>query len=544
LHVSRRASLMTATLLLILPVTCAVAQEVPHIENHDGRFAMVVDGKPFFMLGAQINNSSSWASTLPDVWPALRDLHVNTVEAPVYWEQMEPQQGKFDFSNVDLLITGAREQHMHLTLLWFGTWKNGQNHYVPEWVKTDPTQYRREVNAYGKLLDVMSPNSDANMEADKRAFAALMRHVREIDSEQHTVILVQVENESGSVGAVRDFSSAAQKEFAAPVPGILTEALHTEPGTWSQVFRADADEVFAAYSTAHYINEVAKAGKAEYPLPMYCNVWITYPVHALENRKHPSAGQEYPSGGAQQQNIAIWKAIAPSIDVLAPDFYSEDATLFHQIVATYHRSDNPLFIPETGLSKKFGDYFFYALGNGAIGFSPFGVDYTGWTLENHKIPGWLSEDYALFEPMQQEIAQLNLKGKLQTNVEEPGMQRQTIHFEDVEAVVSYGFPQHDGEVPPGTADGHGRVMVAEIAALEFLVTGVDASVTFQLNSDYGKTHNEQLEIVRAEQGHYESGVWKVERIWNGDQTDRGLNFKGGQGAVVRIRLHRLPLMIQ
>ena len=146
--------------------------------------------------------------------------------------------------------------------------------------------------------------------------------------------------------------------------------------------------------------------------------------------------------------------------------------------------------------------------------------------------------------MQQEIAQLNLKGKLQTNVEEPGMQRQTIHFEDVEAVVSYGFPQHDGEVPPGTADGHGRVMVAEIAPLEFLVTGVDASVTFQLTSDYGKTHNEQLEIVRAEQGHYESGVWKVERIWNGDQTDRGLNFKSGQNAVVRIRLHRLPLMIQ
>jgi hypothetical protein len=525
----------------------ASAQQAPHIEKKDGRFALVVDGKPFLMLGAQINNSSSWASTLPDVWPALADLHVNTMEAPVYWEQMEPQEGKFDFSNVDLLVNGAREHHLHVVLLWFGTWKNGQNHYVPEWVKTDTARFPREETVYGKLLDVMSPHSANTLEADKHAFAALMRHLREIDGTEHTVIMIQVENESGSVGSVRDFSAVANREFAEAVPETLTAALHTQQGTWAKVFGPDADEDFAAYATAHYINEVAKAGKAEYPLPMYCNVWITYPVHALENRDRASAGQEYPSGGPQQQNIAIWKAAAPSIDALAPDFYSDDMGLFQEVVATYARKDNPLLIPETGLAKNFGRYFFYALGKGAIGFSPFGVDYTGWTHgrqgQKRELPEGLADNYALIGPIEAQVAEWNLEGKLQTSVEEPGAARQVLHFAselgDIEAIVSFGYPQRDGEMPPGTPDSHGRAIVAQTGPMEFVVTGFDASVSFRFDPVYGKTHNEQLEILRAEEGQFEHGEWAMERIWNGDQTDRGLNFLPGNRSVVRIRLHSL-----
>ncbi len=521
----------------------AAAQNMPHIDKRGDNFAMVVDGKPFLVLGAQINNSSSWASTLPDVWPALADLHVNTVEAPVYWELMEPAPGSFDFANVDLLVNGAREHHLKLVLLWFGTWKNGQNHYVPEWIKTDPKKYPREQNDHGKLLDVMSPNSTTNLEADKHAFAALLHHLKEIDGAQHTVIMIQVENESGSVGSVRDFSPAAQNQFEAPVPSSLTKALHLNAsGTWSKVFAADADESFAAYSTSSYINEVAKAGKAEYPLPMYCNVWITYPVHALENRDRPSAGQEYPSGGPQQQNIAIWKAAAPNIDVLAPDFYSDDVTLFHNVVAAYHRDDNPLFIPETGIGKNVGRYFFYALGHGAIGFSPFGIDYTNWTLKKREIPDSIAENYALIGPLEAQVAQWNLDGKLQTAVEEPGMARQQMLFGDVVATASFGFPQSDGAFPPGTPDAHGRVLVAQTGPLEFVVTGFDASVSFTFTPAYAKANNAQIEILRAEEGTYDDGVWKTARIWNGDQTDRGLNFReGDHGQIVRIRLHSLPL---
>ena len=151
----------------------SIADDMPHLEKKDGRFALMVEGKPFLMLGAQINNSSSWPSEMPKVWPALEDMHVNTVEAPVYWETMEPEPGRFDFANVDLLVNGAREHHLRLVLLWFGTWKNGQAHYVPDWVKTNPEKYPREISAYGKILDVLSPNSVTNLEADKHAFAAL-----------------------------------------------------------------------------------------------------------------------------------------------------------------------------------------------------------------------------------------------------------------------------------------------------------------------------------------------------------------------------------
>lgn len=527
-------------LLLISPVSL-LAQETTHIANKDGRFALVVDGQPYLMLGAQINNSSSWDSSLPNVWPALEAMHVNTVEAPVYWEQFEPEPGKFDFTAVDQLVNGAREHKLHLVILWFGTWKNGQAHYVPEWVKTNLKKYPRQISSRGKVLDVLSPNSTNNLDADKHAFAALMRHIKEIDAAQHTVLMMQVENESGGIGSVRDYSAAAQKEFIAKVPTSLTAELHTANGTWSEVFGADADEKFAAYSTSRYINEVALAGKAEFNLPMYCNVWITYPVHALENRDQPSPGQEYPSGGPQQGSIAIWKATAHAVDILAPDYYSDDLLLYRDVIAAYKRSDNPLFIPETGLAKNFGRYFFYALGNGAIGFSPFGVDYTGWTIEDQKIPSWLSENFALFQPIAREIAQLNFEGKLQTAIEDKGASQQILHFGNVDAMVSFGRHQ-DGEFPPGNADGQGRALVAQLGPLEFLVTGFDTSVSFQLAPPpVGKNPDQQLEILRADEGAYHQGVWQTSRIWNGDQTDRGLNFKSHNTEVVRIRLQTIPL---
>ena len=537
---------LASVLLAALSAAPALAQDMPHLQKKDNRYAFTVDGKPFLMLGAQINNSSSWPAALSTAWPALEAMHVNTVEAPVYWETMEPAPGQFDFSTVDMLINGAREHHLHLVILWFGTWKNGQNHYVPEWIKSDPKKYPRQITQYGKLLDVMSPNSPANLDADKHAFTALMHHIRETDATQHTVIMMQVENESGGIGSVRDYSATAQKLFNADVPPALASALHKKPGTWQQVFGPDADERFAAFSTSSYINEVAKAGKAEYPLPMYCNVWITYPVHALENRDRATAGagQEYPSGGAQQQNLDVWKAAAPAIDILAPDFYSGEIPFFHSVVAAYSRPDNPLFIPETALNKDLlGPLFFYALGHGAIGFSPFGVDRSGWFVgPDAKMPDWLSQNNALFTPIEEQVAQWNLDGKLQTAVEEKGSERQRLHFGSTDAVVSFGFPQKDGQLPPGTPDLQGRAMVAQTGPMEFVVTGFDASVSFvQAAAPEGKAQTQQIEILRAEEGQYVNGTWQTTRIWNGDQTDRGLNFHGSSPQLVRIRLHELPL---
>jgi hypothetical protein len=539
-------------LYLCTAVAFAQSSDIPHLQKLDGHFALIVDGSPYLVLGGQIHNSSAWPATLPAAWAAAESIHANTVEAPVYWEQIEVTKGSFDFSNVDLMITQAREHHFRLVLLWFGTWKNGQNHYVPEWVKSDTVTYPREETAYGKLLDVMSPNSQANLDADKHAFAALMRHVKAFDGTAHTVIMVQVENESGSVGSVRDFSPAAQKQFESEVPAAFARTLHRRAGTWSAAFGADADESFAAYSTAHYIGEVAAAGKAEYPLPMYCNVWIAYPVHALENRNRASAGQEYPSGGPQQSNVDIWKAAGPSIDILAPDFYSDDMSLFRSIVATYARPDNPLFFPESRFGVDFGRYFFYALGHGAIGFAPFGIDRQSPSAAQPSLqaaaggpasrPVNPAENFELFSTIGRQIAQLNLEGKLQTAVEDKGAARQSIHFANADAVVSFGFPQSDGAFPPGTPTLQGRAVVAQLGPLEFLVTGFDASVSFTLSAaEMQKQPNQQIEILRAEEGKYVNGSWQSSRILNGDETDRGLNFRSASPTIVRILLHRLPL---
>jgi beta-galactosidase GanA len=242
------------------------AQELPRLVQEQGRATLMVDGKPYMVLGAQVDNSSGWPQRLKQVWPAAERMKLNTLEVPVYWEQMEPERGKFDFSVVDDVLAQAREHKVRLVLLWFGTWKNGKMHYVPEWVKQDTKTYPRMMTKAGVALDVLSPNASANMEADRAAFVALMKHLKEVDA-QHTVVMMQVENESGSLGSVRDFGLAGQKEFEGSVPAEVLRATgksaRAGAGSWAKVFGNDADETFAAWSVARYINAVAEAGKKE-----------------------------------------------------------------------------------------------------------------------------------------------------------------------------------------------------------------------------------------------------------------------------------------
>lgn len=513
--------LLTILTIATCFATASFAQQGPQIVKKNGHYAFMLNGRPFLILAGQINNSSAWPSTMPDVWPVIKGMHANTVEAPVYWEQLEPEPGKFDFSNVDMLVDQARAHHVHLILLWFGTWKNGEDHYVPEWIKTDPQRYPRVINSRGEPIQVLTANSQTNLDADRTAFVALTRHLAQIDGTQHTVIMIQVENESGSIGAVRDHSPAAQKEFDGPVPDVVLQAMHKSPGTWRQVFGFRADEYFQAYSIAKYINAVAKAGKAELNIPMYCNVWIEYP-RGYQIRGHLLPGYDYPSGGPQQLNIPIWKAVATSINILGPDIYTPDRGTEKQVMNSYDRPDNPLWIPETGLGNAFAPEFFYALGKGAIGFSPFGTDQTSWTLKPGQLPKDHAQNYALVEPIDRVVAQLNFEGKLKTAVEEVGKTEETLDFGKWQAFVGFGFPQPDGEQhAPGTPHHNGRALVAQIGPNRFLVTGINARVTFRL----APGQPGQIQILKAEQGAYDGTTWKPLRIWNGDQTDRGLNFE-------------------
>ena len=533
-------SLSLALIMAYAPLvwpTCAPAAEngLPHFEQKDGRHALVVDGAPFLMLGGQCGNSSAWPAELPNVWSAIERIHANTLEAPVYWEQFEPEQGKFDPSIVDTMIQQAREHRVRLVLLWFGTWKNGSSHYVPLWMKSTPALCPKIVGKAGLLVDSPSPHSKSALEADSKAFAALMRHLKAVDSAR-TVILVQVENESGAWDTIRDYSPVAQAIFEQPVPASLLGALGVGSGAggnWSAVFGKDADEFFHAWSVASFVGQVAAAGKEEYPLPMYTNAALRDPIS-------PGPAGTYESGGPTDNVLSIWKAAAPALDALAPDISLSDRTKYRRVLELYSRPDNPLLVPENGGSPAFSRMFFAALGKGAVGWAPFGID--------RAVDGYLpvsgakpSEDplasialnYRVVGPVMREVAKLNYEGKLQAVAEEKDEHVERLGFGRWEAMVSFGMSHFGfGAEPKGNPESDGRALVAETGENEFLVTGHACRVDFHVRDPGSKS---QREFLRVEEGTYLNGSFRVVRIWNGDQTDWGLNF-GAAPVVLRVRL--------
>lgn len=532
-QIGKKALPLVAALFFSLIPISLVAADAPRFVEKDGRWALMVDGKPFLILGGQVHNSSAWPSELPRVWKSLEELHANTVEAPAYWEQIEPQQGKFNWDNIDAVVKGAREHNLHVVILWFGTWKNGNMHYVPAWVKTDTKRFPRVIRADGEAIDVLSASSKSNLDADKAAFVALMKHLKTLDETEHSILMVQVENESGIIGSPRDFSPESNKEFAGQVPADMLAAARKPAGTWSEVFRGDADELFQLYHQAHYLNEIASAGKTEFDIPLYMNVWLSYPPAELPERRLTFPGVQYPSGGAVQRWVGLWRALAPSIQAIAPDIYGDDPGFVHDVLAAYHRPDNPLLVPEIAKTDSFARFDFEALGEGALGIAPFGVDPRGWNILGDSGAQGHARNFALLAPMDREIAQLNFEGKLKASMEETGKAQQELDFGIWQATVSYGFPQYDGRRPPGTSDAHGVALIAQLGNDEFLVTGIDASVSFHL---LGRLPGMRMQVLSAEEGSYENGVWKPVRLWNGDETDRGLQFHRDDPVVIRIRV--------
>ena len=383
----------------------------PHLETRHGVRQLVVDGKPFLILGGELRNSSSSSREYMKIsWPRLVEKKLNTVLAVVSWELIEPEEGKFDFSSVDGFIEGARKHKLKVVFLWFGSWKNGLSSYQPYWVKTNPQRFPWAKNRDGKTLDILSTFSDATYDSDAKAFAALMRHIRQVDGKEHTVLMVQVENEVGIRDDSRDRCPAANEAFAKPVPKYLMRYLvrhkdtlapelrevwaangNKTSGNWEEVFGPGkpasvklwdkdltqqdkdklwrqlswpVDEIFMAWRYSIFINKVAAAGKAEYDIPMYANAWLQQPGC-------PRPG-EYPSGGPVPQVHDIWRFGAPSLDFLSPDLYIPQ---FSETCERFTRNGNPLFIPEANTGDMAGANALTALlkFNG-IGFSPFGID--------------------------------------------------------------------------------------------------------------------------------------------------------------------------
>ena len=453
---------------------------------------------------------------------------LNTIEVPVYWENVEPQEGQFRFDTFDNIIRLAREHNFHLVMLWFGTWKNGTMDYAPAWVKTNTTRFPRMLDDGGHPVRVLTPLSEANLNADRRAYSQVMKHLKEVDGDRHTVILAQVENETGSLFTDRDHSEEANREFAGPAPAKLLEALHKKQGTWTQAFGAEADEAFAAYYVARYVNAVAEAGKKEYPLPAYANVWLR------EQKNFMRPGEAYPSGGATLNMLDIWKAMTPSLDAIAPDNYVLDYVNYQRVLAGYHRKDNPLLVPETG-GPRVASNIFYALGDfDALGYAPFGLDRM---VEGGKVSDaakGFADDCRLLGPAIPLISELQGAGKLHAAVEEQHLTERLIHSSEFDVLVQFGtlHSEYGGTFGTQTPGMTGRALVAELAPDEFVVMGFDAHVQFR---PVRGSKQRSAQFVTAEEGTYVDGQWKTTRILNGDETFFGARLPP-QGTMLRLKL--------
>lgn len=553
----------------------------PHLDARHGVRQLVVDGKPFLILGGELRNSSSSSREyMKSIWPRLVEKRLNTALAAVTWELIEPEEGQFDFSSVDSFIEDARTNQMRVVFLWFASWKNGLSSYQPYWVKTNYQKYPLVKNSEGKTKDILSTFGKATVDADARAFAALMRHIRQVDGKEHTVLMMQVENEVGVREDSRDRSPAANEAFAKPVPKELMSYLEKHKdtlapelravwetngnkasGTWEEVFgpgkpasvqlygpdltqeRKDilwrqvswaSDEFFMAWHYARYLDKVAAAGKREYDIPMYANAWLQQPGC-------PRPG-EYPSGGPVPQVHDIWRCGAPNIDFLAPDLYLSQ---FDETCERFTRNGNPLFIPEanTGGGAARNALTTLLRFNG-IGFSPFGIDGFGVRprTQDTNAPAPAADSLALTYAILNRVAPavLAAQGKnaivpLTNDTNAP----QVVKLGDYTLTITYGASS--GGRRGGRAGGFGGFgfgggssavsfvssntparFVANSAPGEYVFVGGPMSVMFTANTPNPQT----VRLGSFDETMCVDGGWLAGRRLNGDETDHDRRWPG------------------
>jgi len=549
--VKAAAFLAVATLLS----TALHAQSAPPaVRLHNGASQLLVHEQPYLILGGELGNSSAGTAAEADtILPRLARLHFNTVLMPVAWDEIEPQEGRFDFTIPDHWIDVARQQHMHLVFLWFGAWKNAFSEYAPPWVLADTARFPRVISAEGQPLGILTPLGDQTARADAHAFASLLAHLRERDAAEQTVLMIQVENEVGYLAlGGRDRSARANQLFNAPVPAPLLDYLRAHPAhltprlaadfhpdgrTWHDVFGTDADEIFMAWHYGLYVQQVAAAGKAAYPIPLYMNAQLPAPFEL--------AG-DYPSGGPHPDFQAVYRAAAPAIDFYAPDIYWSN---FAEWIGRYQAAGNPVFVPEARLDVAPANAL-YTFGEArGFGFSPFAVDSLPDAPAN-ALPdaspdpahaasqsSAMSATYEMIAELSPQIVDAQERERIRALVLHDDNPRpsQTI------ALGGYLFRAALARTWPTRmlATTSGAMMVLETAPDDFLIAGSGLTVSFLRDPD---TDNRIAGIASIEQLTYTEGKWTTARVLNGDQSDQGraLLMDAHTPTVFRVHLYAYP----
>ena len=565
-----RNTLFGILFLFILPLQAH--QKLPYLQKQGSTTQLMVDGKPFLVIGGELGNSS--ASSIEDIeriFPKLQRMGLNTVLVPAYWDLTEPQEGKFDFTLTDKVIQQARANDLKVVFLWFGAWKNSMSCYAPIWFKEDYKKYPRAYTKAGKPLEIASSFSENVFQADSRAFSQWLKHIASVDKEEGTVIMIQIENEIGMLEDARDYSKEADKLFYAPVPSLFIDylqknkrSLHPEmlakwesqgfkkKGTWQEVFGADVytDEIFMAWSYAQYVERMAKLARSIYNIPLY--------VNAAMNSRGRKPG-EYPSAGPLAHLIDVWHYAAPNIDFLAPDLYDKG---FVDWVAKYKLHNNPLFIPEIRLEDNDGVRAFYVFGeHDAIGFCPFSIE-----SGSDRADAPLVQSYIKLKELMPLLTKYQGKGVMNGLLFDEENKERILSYDDLEITCRHYFTlPWDPRARDGTVWPEGGGVLLRLAPDEYIVAGSGLVLEFKKQGENkmksspalgedgfasvggkaSKTENSWQGGMRAGIGSVdevnvnEDGSLKYIRRLNGDQDHQGRHVRipVGEFSILHVKLY-------
>jgi beta-galactosidase GanA len=502
--------------------------QIPHLEKQGTATQLIVENKPFLILGGELGNSTFTSiEYMKPIWPKLKTMNLNTVLAPVYWELIEPVEGKFDFTLYDQLIQEARKNNLKIVILWFGSWKNSMSSHAPSWVKKNQERFPRIKDDKGMSLEILTPLSEENLMADLKAYQALMQHIKEFDGENHTIIMIQTENEIGMLPTARDYSSLANKKFQEAVPEEFIEYLkknkdnlvpefkekwavngYKDSGSWEEIFGkgVSTDEIFMAWYYAKYTNQIIKAGKETYPLPMY--------VNAALNRPGKLPGEGYPSAGPLPHIMDVWKAGGPSIDFLAPDIYFPNIEYWCDL---YTRQQNPLFIPEAGADPSAAPKALFTIGHyQSLGYSPF-------SIESNQNPEGddLGKVYNLIAQLSPLLSAHRGKKEIDGVLLDDQKQETKITFGNYEFTVRHSYTLgYEAEAKEKFWVPGGAIII-QTGGNEFYVAGSGVVITFK------NFNNPELTvgILKTEEGRFDNDQWTVIRHLNGDQIHQGRHVR-------------------